>query len=74
MLFISFNSMKVRLKLDNAYNDLGVANKFQFHEGPIKTALTGEPVDILISFNSMKVRLKQKLSRMKKVMKNVSIP
>ena len=34
--FLSFNSMKVRLKQDNEYFYIDF-NTFQFHEGPIKT-------------------------------------
>ena len=34
-----FNSMKVRLK-HNTTEETDVALMFQFHEGPIKTALT----------------------------------
>ena len=34
---MSFNSMKVRLKLDNSEKDFLRDKLFQFHEGPIKT-------------------------------------
>ena len=33
----SFNSMKVRLKHEFAFNSQKYALLFQFHEGPIKT-------------------------------------
>ena len=54
---LSFNSMKVRLKLvtDNVHNATVL---FQFHEGPIKTLLSAISRNLLPGFNSMKVRLK----------------
>ena len=57
-LLISFNSMKVRLKQAELAARAGIT-VFQFHEGPIKTALICGKCNVQRCFNSMKVRLKR---------------
>ena len=52
-----FNSMKVRLKPYGS-PQRAYCNKFQFHEGPIKTMIWPRSCPLSIRFNSMKVRLK----------------
>ena len=49
--------MKVRLKLEAA-KVATAGEKFQFHEGPIKTISMRILNGLELSFNSMKVRLK----------------
>ena len=56
---LGFNSMKVRLKHRHCRYWLVRSPTFQFHEGPIKTAMPSLEFQRERSFNSMKVRLKR---------------
>ena len=53
-----FNSIKVRLKLNNCKSQF-LGMPFQFHKGTIKTACLKQAANGLCSFNSIKVRLKR---------------
>ena len=55
--YLSFNSMKVRLKHKKSPVSY-TYDLFQFHEGPIKTQRETRMQILHKSFNSMKVRLK----------------
>ena len=70
---LCFNSMKVRLKPDLYILDYDKAT-FQFHEGPIKTAMPSLEFQRERSFNSMKVRLKRITTSVTIVHFTVSIP
>ena len=54
----SFNSLKVRLKVNAEHATGKWTNKFQFLKGAIKSIYKGDYLVLSICFNSLKVRLK----------------
>ena len=56
-----FNSIKVRLRLEDAGYNAQLA-KFQFHKGSIKTKSGNSPRVKSINFNSIKVRLRPNIT------------
>ena len=55
----NFNSIKVRLKLQNQQFDFNYKSSFQFHKGTIKTCCRLGNIVTHLYFNSIKVRLKR---------------
>ena len=59
-LCMSFNSIKVRLKVVEAFLVVAVKLGFQFHKGAIKRITNVSCTRLSPGFNSIKVRLKAK--------------
>ena len=69
-----FNSIKVRLRLDQTGGGFEKMKMFQFHKGTIKTGYQVNYGSLLTRFNSIKVRLRLSSSGLPIDDSPVSIP